>query len=235
MTHPGTDRTPESVLLEIYSALELAYSRSPGWPDGDWPASGRFEPRRFEVAVGSVLTQNTSWTNVEKALDGLVAASLTNAEAIGSCPPRDLQAAIRPSGFYRQKAIRLKRLARQITDFPGEFYAEVSREQLLSLSGIGAETADSILLYACDRPHFVVDAYTRRICNRYGFLAEGLSYEEVQTIFEQELPKSVPVYKRFHAFLVEHAKEVCRKRPRCPSCVLNSKCEQAHSEQSELS
>ncbi len=235
MTHPGTDRTPESVLLEIYSALELAYSRSPGWPDGDWPASGRFEPRRFEVAVGSVLTQNTSWTNVEKALDGLVAASLTNAEAIVSCPPRDLQAAIRPSGFYRQKAIRLKRLARQITDFPGEFYAEVSREQLLSLSGIGAETADSILLYACDRPHFVVDAYTRRICNRYGFLAEGLSYEEVQTIFEQELPKSVPVYKRFHAFLVEHAKEVCRKRPRCPSCVLNSKCEQAHSEQSELS
>ena len=230
MTDPGNDPTPESVLIEIYSALENAYGCSQGWPDGNWPASGRFEPRQFEVAVGAVLTQNTSWTNVEKALDGLVAASLTNAEAIVSGSPGDLEGAIRSSGFYRQKSIRLKRLARQITDFPGDFYAEVSREQLLSLSGIGPETADSILLYACGRPHFVVDAYTRRICNRYGFLAEGLSYEGMQTFFEQHLPKSVAGYRRFHAFLVEHAKEVCRKRPRCSSCVLKSNCERAHSE-----
>ncbi len=229
MTNLVTERTPESVLIEIYSALEYTYRCSQGWPGGNWPTSGGFEPRQLEVVVGAVLTQNTSWTNVEKALDGLVGASLTSAEAIASGFLGVLEDAIRPSGFYRQKSIRLKRLARRITDFPGDFYAEVSREQLLSLSGIGSETADCILLYACGRPHFVVDAYTRRICNRYGLLAEDLSYEEVQTFFERDLPKSVPMYRRFHAFLVEHAKEVCRKRPRCSSCSLKPNCEQGNS------
>ena len=221
--------TPVSVLTEIYSVLEYAYRGSQDWPNGHWPASRRFEPHQFEVAVGAVLTQNTSWTNVEKALDGLVGASLTSAEAIVSCSPGDLEESIRPSGFYRQKSIRLKRLAHQIVDFPGDFYAWVSREQLLSLSGIGPETADAILLYACGRPHFVVDAYTRRIASRYGLFAEDLSYEEVQAFFERNLPKNVTRYRRLHAFLVEHSKEVCQKRPRCSSCVLNLKCEEAQS------
>ena len=229
MTNSAIDPTPRSLLIEIYSALDRAYRSSQDWPDGNWPASRRFDPRQFEVSAGAVLTQNTSWTNVEKALDGLVGASLTSAEAIATCSPGDLEEAIRPSGFYRQKSVRLKRLARQIIDFPGDFYAEVSREQLLSLSGIGPETADSILLFACSRPHFVVDAYTRRICNRYGLLAEGLSYEEVKAFFERHLPKNVTRYRRFHAFLVEHAKGVCQKRPRCSFCVLKPNCEQADS------
>ncbi len=220
-------RPPESVLIEIYSALEREYRFSQKWPDGNWPASGRFLPRRFEIVLGAVLTQNTSWTNVEKALEGLVGASLTSAEAIAACSPGDLEKAIRPSGFYRQKTIRLTRLARKIIGFPGEFYADVSREQLLSVSGIGPETADSILLYACGRPHFVVDAYTRRIGSRYGILAEDLSYDEVQIFFERHLPKNLTRYRRFHAFLVEHAKEVCQKRPRCSSCVLKLNCEEA--------
>ena len=225
----NSDPNFKSVLIALYSELDQAYCSSQDWPGGNWPASRKFEPRQFEVSAGAVLTQNTSWTNVEKALDGLVGASLTSAEAIAACSTGDLEEAIRPSGFYRQKGVRLKLLARQIIDFPGDFYSEVSREQLLSLSGIGPETADSILLFACGRPHFIVDAYTRRICNRYGLLAEGLSYEEVKTFFERHLPKNVPRYRKFHAFLVEHAKEVCQKRPRCSFCVLKPNCEQADS------
>lgn len=225
MSWHGRDGTATPELAQIYSTLETTYSFSCDWPGGNWPTSGKFQPSQFEVVAGAILTQNTSWSNVERALDNLVGDSLTSADAIVDCPPGVLQSSVRCSGFYRQKADRLKGIARHILAFPGDFYSGIQREQLLSCSGIGPETADSILLYACGRLHFVVDAYTRRIGSRYGLFPDSFSYDEVQTYFEHNLPGSVSVYKRFHALLVEHAKRACRKGPRCEVCVLTSRCQ----------
>ena len=108
--------------------------------------------------------------------------------------------------------------------YPGDFYRQIRREELLSIKGIGPETADSILLYACDQPHFVVDAYTRRIFSRYGLLSEKASYQEVQRFFESQLPVDVSLFKRFHALIVEHGKQTCKKIPACPDCVLQREC-----------
>ncbi len=136
-----------------------------------------------------------------------------------------MERAIRPSGFYRQKAVRLKRAARLILDYPGEFYEQVGREELLSTEGIGPETADSILLYACEQPYFVVDAYTQRIFARYGLLGEGASYQATQEFFQTHLPLDVGLYQRFHALIVEHAKQACRKTPLCDGCALQDQCQ----------
>ena len=120
--------------------------------------------------------------------------------------------------------MRLKRIARLILDYPGEFYQKVGREELLSTEGIGPETADSILLYACEQSCFVVDAYTRRIFARYGLLEEGASYREIQEFFQTNLPLDVGLYQRFHALIVEHAKQACRKTPVCDGCALQDQC-----------
>lgn len=214
-------------LWQIYEALQGHCSLSDGWPEGDWPLSGEFRPARFEVVVGSVLTQNTNWKNVEQALGGMIEEGLVDAAGILPCPLDRLERAIRPSGFYKQKAHRLREVAGFVVAFPGDFYQEVTREQLLSLNGIGRETADSILLYACERSHFVVDAYTRRILLRYGLLGEEATYEEVQELFQSGLTPDVVLYKRFHALLVEHAKRVCKKLPLCDKCVLHRTCSSA--------
>ena len=152
---------------------------------------------------------------------------LVEADCIERCPQAFLEDTIRSAGFYRQKAKRLKGIAQFILAYPGEFYSEVRREELLSIPGIGPETADSILLYACDRPHFVVDAYTLRLFTRYGFLSRKGSYQEVQQFFESHLPADVPLYKRFHALIVEHAKQICRKTPVCKDCVFRTECQSA--------
>lgn len=157
----------------------------------------------------------------------MIEEQLVQADRIEECSQVFLEETIRSAGFYRQKAKRLKGIARFILDYPGDFYSEVRREELLSISGIGPETADSILLYACERPHFVVDAYTRRLFTRYGFLSPKASYQEVQQSFEFPLPDDVPLYKRFHALIVEHAKRICRKTPLCKDCVLRNECQAA--------
>ena len=189
--------------------------------------SGHFQPRQFEVVLGAILTQNSSWTNVEKALRQLVQQNLVDANQILSCPLSQLEQAVRPSGFFRQKAHRLKTVAGFILDFPRDFYRQVRRDELLSISGVGAETADSILLYACDQPHFVVDAYTRRVFTRYGLLGEDAGHDDVKTFFQASLPNDVTLYKRFHALIVEHAKQTCKKRPHCRRCVLATSCRSA--------
>ena len=211
-------------LIKIYQALEHRYPRMSGWPGGRWPVGGQFKPERLEVVAGAILTQNTRWSNVERALQGLVEEGLVEATTIDSCSLSRLEGAIRPSGFYRQKAVRLKRAARLILDFPGEFYQQVGREELLSTEGIGPETADSILLYACEQPYFVVDAYTQRIFARYGLLGEGASYQATQDFFQTHLPLDVGLYQRFHALIVEHAKQACRKTPLCDGCALQDQC-----------
>jgi len=224
-------------LIKICQTLEKAYPAPEGWPHGEWPLSGEFRPRRLEVVVGAVLTQNVNWQNVEKALSRMIEEQLVDADRIERCPQAFLEDTIRSAGFYRQKTKRLKRLSQFILAFPGDFYTEVQREELLSIPGkvqreellsipgIGPETADSILLYACDRPHFVVDAYTLRLFTRYGFLSRKSSYQEVQQFFESHLPADVPLYKRFHALIVEHAKQICRKTPVCKDCVFRKECQ----------
>ncbi len=212
-------------LIKICQSLEDAYPSPKGWPNGEWPLSGEFKPRRFEVVVGAILTQNVQWQNVEKALGRMIEEQLVEADRIEGCSQAFLEETIRSAGFYRQKGKRLKGIAQFILAYPGDFYSEVGREELLSIPGIGPETADSILLYACDRPHFVVDAYTRRLFTRYGFLSPKASYPEVQQSFESHLPADVPLYKRFHALIVEHAKWICRKTPLCKDCVLRKECQ----------
>ena len=216
-----------SSLIKIFQTLEKAYPSPKGWPHGEWPLSEKFKPLRLEVVVGAILTQNVNWNNVEKALSRMIEEQLVEADCIERCPQAFLEDTIRSAGFYRQKAKRLKGIAQFILAYPGEFYSEVRREELLSIPGIGPETADSILLYACDRPHFVVDAYTLRLFTRYGFLSRKGSYQEVQQFFESHLPADVPLYKRFHALIVEHAKQICRKTPVCKDCVFRTECQSA--------
>lgn len=212
------------LLIEIYRSLHGTFGLLKDWPQKDWPQSNNFKPHRFEVVVGAILTQNTSWQNVEKALSGLVKANLVSPQQIDECSFEGLQEAISSSGFYKRKSRYLKEVSRFILDYPTDFYTSVKRHELLAILGIGAETADCILLYACDQTHFVVDDYSLRILSRFGLLEKASSYQEVQRFFETSLPLDIELYKYFHALLVEHAKRICRSKPLCQSCVLKLKC-----------
>lgn len=212
-----------SELLKVFESLQETLQLEEGWPGGDWPLSGSFAPPVFEIVVGAMLTQNTSWKNVEKGLTRLREKGLTTARDLINCPLSDLEEAIRPVGFFRKKAGLLKRVASTILAYQGEFYSRVTREELLSIEGVGPETADAVLLYACAKPEFIADSYARRILRRYGLpIANG--YGESKHLLEANLSQEVGFFRRFHALLVEHAKESCRKVPRCPSCVLNQGC-----------
>ena len=177
--------------------------------------NGYFIPVEWEVCVGAVLTQNTNWSNVEKALASLKQAGCVSVPATATITTKQLQALIKSSGFFTQKAERLKTLASFITTFPSfaHFQKTVTREQLLSLKGVGPETADSILLYACNRPSFVIDAYTRRLCTALKIKLENkktdfskVPYEIIREFFETNLPKDVGLYKEFHALIVAEGK-----------------------------
>ncbi len=188
-----------------------------------WPAE-----TQFEVCVGAILTQNTSWKNVEKAIAQMKKKKLLSEKAILDSDTAVLEEAIRPSGFFKQKAKCLKDFCTQAY-FYGikQMSVQDAREHLLSIKGIGCETADSILLYAFNKPIFVVDAYTKRI---YGRIYEGkdstsLDYDDVRFIFESSLGKSAAKYNEMHALLVEHAKLFCAKNnPRCVSCPALEMC-----------
>ena len=218
--------------MELSKQLLAAYG-----PQGWWPVSGRFQPMELEIIVGAVLTQNTNWVNVEKALAGMVARGLTTVETILSAPAEELETAIRPSGFYRQKAQRLKGLLEMVQLAGGleHFLEKVTREELLSFMGIGPETADSILLYAAGRPEMVVDAYTKRILGRVGVLAENQTSAQVKQFIGERLEKDLVVYKEFHALLVKLAKEHCRTVPVCAGCPLRDRCAFARSQQALVS
>ena len=211
-------------LIEIYQTLQQVYPFPAGWPRGNWPVSRKFHPYHLEVVAGAILTQNVNWNNVEKALERMIQEGLVDVETISRCPRPQLEAAIRSSGFFRQKAQRLQTIAQFIADYPGDFYRHVQREQLLAIKGIGPETADSILLYACGQTHFVIDAYTRRIFERYSAWDRKASYDNIKDTFESQLPVEISLYKKFHALIVEHAKRTCRKAPLCEECVLREDC-----------
>lgn len=217
----------------IYSALFKKYGNQ-GW----WPLSkGSLNTKhhngkpfsdidRFEIMAGAILTQNTSWTNVEKAIYNLNKSKLLSAGKIVRAPAKKLAFLIRPAGYYNQKAARLKIIAdfflknKDIFNKP----AKELREELLKVNGIGPETADSIVLYAFEKPSFVIDAYTRRIFSRLGLCRQNDKYEEIQKLFESKIPSDVGLFKEYHALIVEHAKRHCRKKPLCEGCVLRINC-----------
>lgn len=206
--------------MEVYEALNARYGEL-DW----WPASGP-----FEVMVGAVLTQRTSWRNVERALANLRDGGLDGMEALLTTSVEELEDLVRPSGTYRQKARRLLALFRTVNEkgsgslegFLGRPMEEL-REDLLSINGIGPETADSIVLYAAGLPVFVVDAYTRRVLERLGIEA-GESYDEVARWFTEGLPDDAALFNNYHAMLVELAKGHCRTVPVCVDCPLLSMC-----------
>lgn len=206
-------------LLRIYDLLNGHFGDLHWWP-ADSP---------FEVMIGAILTQNTAWTNVEKAVIALKGQGLLTPEALRRVAEATLAETIRPSGCYRSKARKLKALiAFFFAEYGGRMDAmcreplPTLREKLLAVWGIGAETADSILLYACQKPVFVSDAYTRRILLRHGLITAEMSVDRIRELFMTQLPHDAALFNQYHALIVETGKTLCRKIPRCGACPLSS-------------
>jgi endonuclease-3 related protein len=204
-------------LNEIYELLREAYG-----PQYWWPAESP-----LEVLVGAVLTQNTNWQGVEKAMASLQLHNLLNPHKLQAIPTEDLARLIKPAGYYNLKARRLKNLIEFVTEaYSGDLetmgQAETGqlRKELLAVNGVGPETADSILLYALQKPVFVVDTYTYRVMSRHGLVGEEVSYDELQELFTQHLPLEVKLFNEYHALLVRVGKLHCQRKPRCKGCPL---------------
>ena len=209
----------KDLLMTIYNKLYRAYGARHWWPG----------ETSFEVMVGAILTQNTSWRNVEKAIQKLKGKGILCPEGIHGLDKKELAALIRSSGYYRIKADRLKAFMDFLyEEFDGNLKKmrkrklEELREKLLGVKGIGPETADSILLYGLKKSIFVVDAYTKRILSRHGIISEKASYGEVQKLFMDHLPLDEKLFNEYHALFVHLGKMVCRKIPKCDICPIKS-------------
>lgn len=214
MTAPLTED-----LLAIYDALHAAFGHQHWWP----------AKTAFETMVGAILTQNVSWTNAAQAVGNLETAGMLDPGLLSAADPGDIAPLIVPSRFYNQKAERVREFARvYVTDYRADpaVMAAVEtgplRERLLSIRGLGEETVDTILLYACGKPVFVVDAYTRRIFSRYGFLPEKVSYDRTQRLFSDHLPPDVGLFNDYHAQIVQLGKTFCKKAPLCDRCPIRA-------------
>ncbi len=205
------------MLMEIYRKLYQAYGPRHWWPG----------ETSFEVMVGAILTQNTSWRNVEKAIQRLKGKGVLSPEGVHHLKKSELARLIRSSGYYRIKADRLK----SFIDFLfGQYDGDLKRmkrerlvelrKKLLGVKGIGPETADSILLYGLKKPIFVVDAYTKRVLSRHGVISEKATYEKIQKLFMDHLSLDEKVFNEYHALIVQVGKMVCKKIPRCDICPL---------------
>lgn len=202
-----------NLLLNIHHAMLATLGPSNWWP-GETP---------FEVAVGAILTQNTNWGNVEKAIANLKNEGALEPKTLYRLPRERLEECLRPAGYFRLKATRLRNFLEFLKDEAGlSMEALVGRdlpglrERLLAVKGIGPETADSILLYALDAPVFVIDAYTQRIFSRHGLLPEDSDYHEIQSLFMDALPRDAALFNEYHALIVRTAKQWCvKKTPRC--------------------
>jgi len=185
----------------------------------------------FEVLVGAILTQNTAWTNVEKAIANMKKERIITLRKVADCNLSTLKRLIKPAGFFNQKAVYLRELCRYILNNYGslkKFYTkdlQELRKELLSLKGVGNETADTILLYSAGKPSFVIDAYTLRIIGRV--FDQNMRYVEVKDWFETTTKKDTKHYQHYHALIVEFAKKYCQKKPKCQNCFLNKKCKHA--------
>jgi endonuclease-3 related protein len=215
--------------LEVHDILFAAYG-----PQHWWPAR-----TPFEVMVGAVLTQNTAWSNVEKAIANLHTANALDAEVILHAPLRRVAAWIRPAGYFNVKAKRLRNLCAWYLERGGEtklrhMASAALRHELLTINGVGPETADDILLYAFNRPIFVIDAYTRRIFARLRLVEGNESYDGIRQRIEQRLQteargkrQMVALFNEYHALIVRHGKDMCKPRPRCGLCCLAARCPSA--------
>ena len=206
--------TLDEVYQQLYEALG---------PQHWWPAESA-----FEVVLGAVLVQNTAWRNVEKAIENLRQSELLSAKAMYQLAPEELEELIRPAGYFRMKTRRIRNLLDHLfTQHEGSLSAmlkvdtETLREELLQINGIGPETADSILLYAAERPVFVVDTYTNRILKRHGWIEHEADYSTIQAHFQTHLEADSQLYNEFHALLVRIGNLYCRKKPRCEECPLS--------------
>lgn len=206
-----------NLVQEVYERLWKAYGPQHWWP-GDGP---------FEVIVGAVLVQNTSWKNVERAIQNLREADLLEPRRLARVPLAELEELIRPAGYYRIKARRLRNLLSLIVRrYEGSLERmfsipmDVLREQLLQVPGIGPETADSILLYAGGFPTFVVDTYTHRVLARHGWIDFEADYYQIKEYFESQLEPDVQLFNEYHALLVRVGHLHCRRKPKCQGCPL---------------
>ena len=220
----------------IYKKLSKELGKQNWWPmDNEYHKNNHTDPR-FEVIVGAILTQNTAWSNVEKAIDTLKKYRILDIDNISNKNLNKIKVMIKSAGFFNQKAERLKNFAVYLKDnYNGSLDLFFSRgiidirNELLSLNGVGPETADSILLYAGNKPIFVVDAYTKRLCQRLP-LNTDVDYENIQNYFQNELSKSyskdelLGTYNELHALIVIFAKTYCKKKPLCKDCPLEKNC-----------
>lgn len=205
-------------LKRVYHKLYEFFGPQHWWP-ADTP---------FEVAIGAILTQNTSWVNVERAIKNLKTANCLSFEKLSKISPKRLAALIRPAGYYNIKAGRIKNFLCFLKDSYGGSLDKMrqkdifaAREELLAVNGIGQETADSILLYALDKPVFVVDAYTKRIFSRHGYFRESADYDQAQHFFMNHLRPDAGIFNEFHAMIVKLAKDFCKKNNQnCKGCPL---------------
>ncbi|MEW5767173.1 MAG: endonuclease III domain-containing protein [bacterium] len=216
----GAPSAIHHILLQIYERLHTVYG-----PQGWWPGESQ-----FEIIIGAILTQNTNWTNVERAIKNLKAKGRLTPDELFKIEIQELAELIRPSGYFNIKAKRLKEfihfLFNRYKGSLSQMYEqpmESLRNELLNVKGIGHETADSILLYGGDLPIFVVDAYTRRIFVRLRLLPEKVSYAETQKFFMAHLPQDVNLYNEYHALIVRWGKEACQPKPKCELCPLSEK------------
>jgi len=216
-TRPGPARTGARRLVSLHAALADAFGQMVWWP-AESP---------FEVLVGAVLTQNTAWVNVERAIDRLRAAGALTAVELLARPESEIADLIRPAGYFNVKAVRLRAACRwwlaEAATAASQDTASL-RRSLLAVHGIGPETADDILLYAFERPVFVVDAYTRRLFARFGLPQHDAAYDLLRGWVEGVLGPDVPAFGQLHARIVELCKNHCRPRPRCGECPLAATC-----------
>ena len=206
-------------LTQIYDLLLERFGPQHWWP-GD---------TQFEIIVGAILTQNTNWTNVEKAIANIKAADALSPTALYRVSHEKIAVLIKPAGYFNVKARRLKSFLTWLFDeYDGELknLEQLStsrlREELLNIKGIGPETADSIVLYVFNQPVFVVDAYTARVMGRHGFIEQGCDYEQLQELFQSNLVEDTQMFNEYHALLVRVGKEFCRPKARCSGCPLES-------------
>jgi endonuclease-3 related protein len=212
------------MLKKIYQKLYASFGPQDWWP-GETP---------FEVVIGAILTQQTSWENVEKVIKNLKAENLLDPKKLSNVKDQKLERLIRSSGYYRQKTKKIK----NFLDFLwGSYNGNLKklfgnpalrlREELLSVKGIGKETADSIILYAAEKPIFVIDAYTKRVLQRVGITKEK-DYDKLQKFFQENLPEDVYLFNEYHALIVRLGKDYCKKKPKCNLCPLNEMCDYAN-------
>ena len=206
-------------LLELYQQLQAEHGNLRWWP-ADTP---------FEVALGAILTQATAWRNVEKAIDNLKAADAFSPEQIHAISQDELEKLVHPSGYFRMKAKKVRAFVDHIIERPMAVMFEqdvpVLRKELLSIYGVGPETADSIILYAAEKPSFVVDTYTYRLISRLGWVEGNFHYERLRALFMDNLPPDTNLFNEYHALIVRHGARVCQKTPDCEACFLQSQCD----------